>query len=76
MLSLCSRAQELQPLSPGAGAATTEAHPPAPQSPCSEQDRPLHRGAHAPQPENSPHLLQREKSPCNSAGPEQPKTNK
>ena len=62
LISLSSRAQELQLLTPCA--ATTKA--PAPRACALQQEKPV-------QLESSPHLPQLEKSPCNNEDPAKPK---
>ena len=71
-LSLCSRAQEPQLLSPPA--TTAEAR--APGTPPPRQEKPAPRGGRAPQLESSPRLPQQEKGPRSDEGPAQPNINK
>ena len=71
LLSLCSRTQEPQLLSPHAG--TTEAQ--TPWSLCSPTKKPLRWEAHALPQKSSPCSLQLGQSPCSRKDPAQPKIN-
>ena len=72
LLSLCSRVQEPQPLSPHA--VVPEAYVPRACAP--QQGRRPQWEAHMPQLESSPCSLQLEKSPRSSEDPAQPKIHK
>ena len=68
LLSLCSRAQEPQLLSPLAPQILKPVHP---RDRALQQEKPLQLEASAPQLESSPCLPQLEKTPCSNGDPAQ-----